>query len=88
MLKPPHPTLQDDVPESWNYPDIQHWVTTFDPAVQEAATQVLRMLQTNKVSTQQLKDAATRYGLPSTRVNRLPIRSLQQLVSIGAAIGC
>ena len=88
VLQPPHPTLQDDIPDSWNHTDIQHWVTTFDPTVQEAANEVVRLLQTSKVTTQQLKDAATRYGLPLNRVNRLPIRSLQQLVSVGAAIGC
>ena len=58
------------------------------PAVQESANEILRLLQTSKVTTQQLKEAATRYGLPLSRVNRLPIRSLQHLVSVGAAIGC
>ena len=88
VLQPPHPTLQDDIPEGWNYPEIQQWVTTFDPTIQEAATEVIRLLQTSKVTTQQLKEAATKYGLPLNRVNRLPIRSLQQLVAVGAAIGC
>ena len=88
VLQPPHPTLQDDIPEGWNYPDIQQWVTTFDPTIQEAAKEVIRLLQTSKVTTQQLKEAATKYGLPLNRVNRLPIRSLQQLVGVGAAIGC
>ena len=87
-MQPPHPTLQDDIPEGWNYPDIQQWVTTFDPTIQEAAKEVIRLLQTSKVTTQQLKEAATKYGLPLNRVNRLPIRSLQQLVGVGAAIGC
>ena len=77
-----------DVPETWTTTDIQQWVTTFDPAVQEFANEILRLLQTSKVTTQQLKEAATRYGLPLGRVNRLPIRSLQHLVSVGAAIGC
>ena len=88
VLQPPHPTLQDDIPEGWNHPEIQQWVTTFDPTIQEAAKDVVRLLQTSKVTTQQLKDAATKYGLPLNRVNRLPIRSLQQLVGVGAAIGC
>ena len=88
VLQPPHPTLQDDIPEGWSHPEIQHWVTTFDPTIQEAANDVVRLLQTSKITTQQLKDAATRYGLPLNQLNRLPIRSLQQLVSVGAAIGC
>ena len=88
VLQPPHPALKGDIPDSWTNADIQHWVTTFDPTVQEAANEVLRLLQKSKVTTQQLKEAATRYGLPLGRVNRLPIRSLQHLVSVGAAIGC
>ena len=88
VLQPPHPSLKDDVPDTWNTTDIQQWVTTFDPAVQESANEILRLLQTSKVTTQQLKEAATRYGLPLGRVNRLPIRSLQHLVSVGAATGC
>ena len=50
---------------------------TFDPTVQESAKEVLRILQTSKVTTDQLKEAATRYGLPLNRVNKLTIKSLQ-----------
>ena len=45
-------------------------------------------LQTSKVSTDQLDEAATRYGLPLTRVTKLSIQSLQHIVSVGAAIAC
>ena len=61
---------------------------TFDPTVQESAKEVLRILQTSKVTTDQLKEAATRYGLPLNRVNKLTIKSLQHTVSIGAAVAC
>lgn len=47
-----------------------------------------RLNQTNKVTTEKLKEAATRYGLPLARINRLTIKSLQHLVSIGAATAC
>ena len=59
---------------------------TFEPKVQESAQEVLRFLQTSKVTTDQLKEAATRYGLPLNRVTKLPIKSLQHIVSVGAAI--
>ena len=60
----------------------------FDPAIQDSAKEVLRILQLGKVTTEQLKEAATRYGLPLARVNKLTIKSLQHIVSIGAAIAC
>ena len=61
---------------------------SFDPVIQDSAkeVQVLRILQTSKVTTEQLKEAATRYGLPLARVNKLTIKSLQHIVSTGAAI--
>ena len=88
VLQPPHPSLKDDAPESWTAPAIQQWMRTFDPTVQESAKEVLRILQTSKVTTDQLKEAATRYGLPLNRVNKLTIKSLQHIVSTGAAPAC
>ena len=61
---------------------------TFDSGIQDSANEILRILQTNKITTDQLKEAATRYGLPLTRVNKLTIKSLQQIVSVGAAVAC
>ena len=74
VLQPPHPSLKDDVPESWTAPAIQQWMRTFDPASQDSA--------------KKLKEAGTRYGLPLARVNKLTIKTLQHIVSIGAAIAC
>ena len=45
-------------------------------------------LRQRNPTTDQLKEAATRYGLPLTRVNKLTIKSLQQIVSVGAAVAC
>ena len=89
VLQPPHPSLKDDIPEAWTTPAIQQWMRSFDSTVQESANEVLRILQTNKITTDQLKEAATRYdGLPLNRVNKLTIKSLQQIVSVGAAVAC
>ena len=88
MLQPSYPTLKDDAPEAWTAPSIQQWMRTFEPKIQEAAQEILRLLQASKVFTDQLKEAATRYGLPLIRVNKLSIKSLQHIVSVGAAIAC
>ena len=87
VLQPPRPSLKD-VPEAWDTPAIQQWMRSFDSTVQESANEVLRILQTNKITTDQLKEAATRYDLPLNRVNKLTIKSLQQIVSVGAAVAC
>ena len=91
VLQPPHPSLKNDVPdawslESWSTAPIQSWVSTFDTEIQESAKEVTRILQTSKVTTEQLKEAATRYGLPLAKLQRTTIKSLQNLVSIGAAL--
>ena len=88
VLQPPYPSLKDDAPEAWTQPAIQQWMRTFDPKVQDSAKEVLRILQTSKVTTDQLKEAATRYGLSLNRATKLPIKSLQNIVSIGAAVAC
>ena len=88
VLQPSYPTLKDDAPETWTAPSIQHWMRSFEPKIQDAAQEIMRLLQTSKVSTDQLKEAATRYGLPLARVSKLSIKSLQHIVSVGAAIAC
>ena len=56
VLQPSYPTLKDDAPEAWTAPSIQQWTRTFEPKIQEAAQEILRLLQTSKVSTDQLKE--------------------------------
>ena len=63
-------------------------MSTFDPAIQESAKEAIRLLQTSKVTTEQLKEAAARYGLPLSKLNRVTIKTLQHLVGIGAALAC
>ena len=47
-----------------------------------------RIRQTSKVTTDHLREAPTRYGLPLSKLNRATIKTLQNLVSIGAAPAC
>ena len=37
---------------------------------------------------EQLREAGTRYGLPLSKLNLLPIKTLQNLVSVSAALAC
>ena len=45
-------------------------------------------MQTSKCTHEQLWEAATRYGLPLAKLNKAPVKTLQNLVSIGAALAC
>ena len=53
---------------------------TLPPATQ---TQNLR---DDRITKEQLQEAATKYGLPLTRALKLPPKSLQQLVAAGSAL--
>ena len=79
VLQPPHPSLKDDVPDAWTTAAVQAWVSTFDMEIHESAKEVVRILQTSKVTTE---------GLPLAKLGRVTIKSLQSLVSIGAALAC
>ena len=59
-----------------------------DDAIQASAKDIVRTLQTSKRSQEQLREAATRYGLPLARLNKAPLKTLQNLVSIGIALSC
>ena len=83
FLQPPIPSLKDDVPEGWSIPAINSWLSTFDEAIQESAKEIGRLLQTSKRTQEQLREAGTRYGLPLTKLNKCPLKTLQNLVSVG-----
>ena len=88
VLQPDRPTLKDDVPEKWQARDIANWVKQFDDIIQESATAIIKLLQTSGATENQLQEAAVRYGIPLLKVPKLSIRTLQQLVAIGAAMAC
>ena len=73
VLQPPHP-------DSWTNTDIQHW----SPRGGQRSPTPTPNKQSHRARVE-----GSRHSLwPPARVNRLPIRSLQHLVSVGAAIGC
>ena len=59
---------------------------TLAPATQTQANNILQILRDERISKEQLQEAATQYGLPLTRVLQLPPKSLQQLVAAGSAL--
>ena len=86
VLQPPHPSLKDDVPEGWSMPAISSWLSTFDEAIQESALKTLfvfSILEKSKWTQEQLREAGTRYGLPLNKLNKCPLKTLQNLVSVG-----
>ena len=58
VLQPSYPTLKDDAPEAWTAPSIQQWMRTFEPKIQEAAQEILRLLHTSKVGRDPLRAPA------------------------------
>ena len=46
----------------------------------------MQILRDERITKEQLQEAATRYGIPLGRVLKLPPRSLQQLVAAGSAL--
>ena len=80
--------LHNNIPEGWSYPAIATWMSASDDAIQASAKDIVRTLQTSKRSQEQLREAATRYGLPLARLNKAPLKTLQNLVSIGIALSC
>ena len=59
---------------------------TLAPATQTQANNMLQILRDERISKEQLQEATTKYGLPFTRVLKLPPKSLQQLVAAGSAL--
>ena len=56
--------------------------------IQESAAAIVKLLQASGATEIQLQEAAVRYGIPMLKVPKLSVRSLQQLVAIGAAMAC
>ena len=67
---------------------INTWAKQFDEVIQDSAIEILKLLQSSGATQSQLQEAVVRYGIPLGKVTRLGIRSLQQLVAIGAAMAC
>ena len=86
ILNPTTQTLQDNSPANYAAAGIQKWLKTLPPATQTQVTNIQQILRDERITKEQLQEAATRYGIPLTRVLKLPPRSLQQLVAAGSAL--
>ena len=54
--------------------------------LQTQLTNIQQILRDERITKEQLHEAATRYDIPLTRVLQLHPRSLQQLVAAGSAL--
>ena len=86
ILKPTTQTLHDNSPANYAAAGIQKWLKTLPPATQTQVTNIQQILRDERITKEQLQEAATRYGVPLTRALKLPPRSLQQLVAAGSAL--
>ena len=86
ILNPTSQTLQDNSPANYAAAGIQKWLKTLPQATQTQANIIMQILRDERITKEQLQEAATRYGIPLSRVLKLPPRSLQQLVAAGSAL--
>ena len=86
ILNPTTQTLHDNSPANYAAAGIQKWLKTLPPATQTQVTNIQQILRDERITKEQLQEAATRYGISLTRVLKLPPRSLQQLVAAGSAL--
>ena len=86
ILNPTSQTLHDNSPANFAQAGIQKWLKTLPPATQTQANNILQILRDQRITKEQLQEAATKSGLPLTRVLKLPPKSLQQLVAAGSAL--
>ena len=86
ILNPTSQTLQDNSPANYTPAGIQERLKTLPPAAQTQATNIMQILRDKRINKEQLQEAATTYGIPLTRVLKLPPKSLQQLVAAGSAL--
>ena len=86
ILNPTSQTLQENSPANFAGTGIQKLMKTLPPGIQTQANNILQILRDERISKEQLQEAATKYGLPLTRVLKLPPKSLQQLVAAGSAL--
>ena len=85
-LNPTTQTLHDNSPANYAAAGIQKWLKTLPPATQTQVNNIQQILRDERITKEQLQEAATRYGIPLARVLKLPPRSLQQLVAAGSAL--
>ena len=86
ILNPTTQTLHDNSPANYAAAGIQKWLKTLPPATQTQVNNIQQILRDERITKKKLQEAATRYGIPLTRVLKLPPRSLQQLVAAGSAL--
>ena len=86
VLNPSTPVMRDNQPSGSSPGDIKKWMENFDIETQQAAKKILQMLSEHKFQKEKLQNAAAQYGLNVQQSLKMTPKSLQQVISIAAAM--
>ena len=86
VLNPSTPVMRDNQPSGSTPGDIKKWMESFDVETQQSAKKILQMLGEQKYSKEKLQNAAAQYGLNVQQSLKMTPKSLQQVISIAAAM--
>ena len=85
-LNPSTPVMRDNQPSGSTPGDIKKWMESFDVETQQSAKKILQMLSEQKFNKEKLQNAAAQYGLNVQQSLKMTPKSLQQVISIAAAM--
>ena len=86
VLNPSTPVMRDNQPSGSTPGDIKKWMESFDIETQQSAKKILQMLSEQKFNKEKLQNAAAQYGLNVQQSLKMTPKSLQQVISIAAAM--
>ena len=86
VLNPSTPVMRDNQPSGSTPGDIKKWMESFDIETQQSAKKILQMLSEHKFNKEKLQNAAAQYGLNVQQSLKMTPKSLQQVISIAAAM--
>ncbi len=86
VLNPSTPVMRDNQPSGSTPGDIKKWMESFDVETQQSAKKILQMLGEQKFTKEKLQNAAAQYGLNVQQSLKMAPKSLQQVISIAAAM--
>ena len=86
VLNPSTPVMRDNQPSGSTPGDIKKRMESFDVETQQSAKKILQMLGEQKYTKEKLQNAAAQYGLNVQQSLKMAPKSLQQVISIAAAM--
>ena len=86
VMNPSQPSMRDNQPSGSSAGEIKKWMETFDVETQQSAKKILQILGEQKYSKEKLQNAAAQYGLNVKESLKMTPKSLQQVISVAAAM--